>query len=300
VADSTTGSASFAIAALSVRSESWQAPSPRGAPLHPSLRHARNASRSRARKVRSRQTRNRLWIKESQGWGLSFGLPFLVSSFRSPDERSDIRGRLRGFTAAPRVSLRSPGLRRNRRKRNAGKRRVTTAASCDAARALLERARLTAFHHGSRLGEYLIPKVSFRPGFLGRGLHGRYPPSPVPVQGSTSHPGRNAGRHDAQAAREQAANPPAGTALAPMTRCASAPRPSRSEDYGVTGIGTNVKSVSPKKIRRDLPLITMSALPPGVDGAGNEPAAQTAIASFADTAEPVFTPQTRQDGRGWY
>ena len=74
----------------------------------------------------------------------------------------------------------------------------------------------------------IIPsqRLSFRPGFLGRGLHGRYPPSPVPVQGSTSHPGRNAGRHDAQAAREQPANPPAGTALAPMTRCASAPCPS--------------------------------------------------------------------------
>src|SRR5580698_6355387 len=36
-------------------------------------------------------------------------------------------------------------------------------------------------------------RLSFRPGFLGRGLHGRYPPSPVPVQGSTSRPGRNAG-----------------------------------------------------------------------------------------------------------
>jgi hypothetical protein len=50
----------------------------------------------------------------------------------------------------------------------------------------------------------IIPsqRLSFRPGFLGRGLNGRYPPSPVPVQGSTSHPGRNAGRHDAQAARE--------------------------------------------------------------------------------------------------
>jgi hypothetical protein len=74
----------------------------------------------------------------------------------------------------------------------------------------------------------IIPsqRLGFRPGFLGLGLYGRYPPSPVPVQGSTSHPGRNAGRHDAQAAREQAANPPAGTALAPMTRCASAPCPS--------------------------------------------------------------------------
>ena len=89
----------------------------------------------------------------------------------------------------------------------------------------------------------IIPsqRLSFRPGFLGRGLHGRYPPSPVPVQGCTSHPGRNAGRHDAQAAREQAANPPAGTALAPMTRCASAPCPSLERDCDVTGIGTNVK-----------------------------------------------------------
>jgi len=69
-------------------------------------------------------------------------------------------------------------------------------------------------------------RLGFRPGFLGLGLHGRYPPSPVPAQGCTSHPGRNAGRNDAQAARERTANPPAGTALAPMPRCASAPCPS--------------------------------------------------------------------------
>ena len=82
----------------------------------------------------------------------------------------------------------------------------------------------------------IIPsqRLSFRPGFLGRGLNGRYPSSPVLVQGSTSHPGHNAGRHDAQTAREQAANPPAGTALVPMTRCAFAPRPSMSEDGDVT------------------------------------------------------------------
>jgi hypothetical protein len=96
--------------------------------------------------------------------------------------------------------------------------------------------------------EGIIPsqRLSFRPGFLGRGLNGRYPPSPVPVQGSTSHPGHNAGRHDAQAAREQAANPLAGTALAPMTRCASAPCPSRSEDGDVTYTETNVN----KKVTR--------------------------------------------------
>src|ERR1700689_1341868 len=91
--------------------------------------------------------------------------------------------------------------------------------------------------------EGIIPsqRLSFRPGFLGRGLNGRYPPSPVPVQGCTPHPGHNAGRHDAQATREQTANPPAGTALAPMTRCASAPCPSMSEDCEVTVIVTYVK-----------------------------------------------------------
>ena len=80
----------------------------------------------------------------------------------------------------------------------------------------------------------IIPsqRLSFRPGFLGLGPNGRYPSSPVPVQGSTSHPGHNAGRHDAQAAREQAANPPAGTALAPMTRCASVSCPSLERGWG--------------------------------------------------------------------
>jgi hypothetical protein len=42
----------------------------------------------------------------------------------------------------------------------------------------------------------IIPsqRLGFRPGFLGRGPNGRYPPSPVPVQGCTSHPGHHAGR----------------------------------------------------------------------------------------------------------
>jgi hypothetical protein len=106
------------------------------------------------------------------------------------NERAGVGPVFRSF-----VDLRQIKTSRNkRRKRNAGKRWVATAASCDAARALLERARLTAFHHGSHLEEYFIPKVSFRPGFLGLGLNGRYPPSPVPVQGCTSHPGHNAGR----------------------------------------------------------------------------------------------------------
>jgi hypothetical protein len=57
-----------------------------------------------------------------------------------------------------------------------------------------ERARLSAFHHGSRLRDYSSRRLGFRPGFLGLGLNGRYPPSPVPVQGCTSHPGHHAGR----------------------------------------------------------------------------------------------------------
>src|SRR5580700_9761763 len=32
------------------------------------------------------------------------------------------------------------------------------------------------------------PRLGFRPGFLGRGLNGRYPPSPVPVQGAPPAP----------------------------------------------------------------------------------------------------------------
>ena len=55
-------------------------------------------------------------------------------------------------------------------------------------------ARLPAFHHGSRQRDSSSLRLGFRPGFLGRGLNGRYPPSPVPVQRRTSHPGHNAGR----------------------------------------------------------------------------------------------------------
>ena len=84
------------------------------------------------------------------------------------------------------------------------------------------RARLPAFHHGSRQRESSSLRLSLgqaswdlagaldpvrppQPGGgdlaqLKRALH---PPRPVPVQRSTSHAGRNAGRHDAQAARER-------------------------------------------------------------------------------------------------
>ena len=50
-------------------------------------------------------------------------------------KRSKIRERRSGSVAAPGFRSAQPGLRKKGRKRNAGKRRVTTAASCDAARA---------------------------------------------------------------------------------------------------------------------------------------------------------------------
>src|SRR5580704_9917368 len=115
-----------------------------------------------------------------------------------------------------------------------------TAASCDAARALLERARLTAFHHGSHLRELFHPKGSAS----GQASWDAVCTGVTRLRLSQSRehlPSRSSCREtDTQAAREQAANPPAGTALAPMTRCASAPRPSRSEDCGVTDTETYV------------------------------------------------------------
>src|SRR5580704_7921046 len=77
-------------------------------------------------------------------------------------ERSEIRERRSGSVAAPGFRFAQPGLRRKKNEgsgtpANAGS---PTAASCDAARALLERARLTAFHRGSHLRELFHPKGS--------------------------------------------------------------------------------------------------------------------------------------------
>ena len=175
----------------------------------------RDSERTRAGKIRSHQARNRSGPRKGQGWGLPFIRPF----------------RLRPIKL---------------QKINEGS---GTPANAGYHRRIL---RCGARPFGARTLDGVPPRLSpkgiipsqrlsFRPGFLGRGLHGRYPPSPVPVQGCTSHPGRNAGRHDAQAARERTANPPAGTALAPMTRCASAPCPSLERDCEVTGMETDVK-----------------------------------------------------------
>jgi hypothetical protein len=91
--------------------------------------------RSRAGKISSREARNRFGEKESQGWCLPFSLP--LRQLRQINLQEINKG---SGTPA-----------------NAG---LPTAASCDAARALLERARLSAFHHGSHLRELFHPKGS--------------------------------------------------------------------------------------------------------------------------------------------
>jgi hypothetical protein len=143
-------------------------------------------------------------------------------------ERSEIWERRFGSIAAPGFRFAQPRLRRRRRrKRNAGKRWVATAASCDAARAFLERARLTAFHHGSHPREYLIPKAQLQARLPGTWSARALPAFACPSPGMHL-PSRSYCREaDTQAARERTANPPAGTALAPTTRCASAPCPSK-------------------------------------------------------------------------
>ena len=77
------------------------------------------------------------------------------------------------------------------------------------------RARLSAFHHGSHLREYLIPKARLQARFPGtrsaRALPGFACPSP-----GMHLPSRSSCREtDTQAARERSAKPPAGTAPAP-------------------------------------------------------------------------------------
>ena len=181
---------------------SWQALRSRGASRRPSF-SARDENGARASKIRSRQTRNRFGPRKGQGWGLSFVLPLRPVSPRSSSQEQKMK-------------------EAERRQTQGNHRRILRCGARPFGARTLDGVPPRLSPKG------IIPsqRLSFRPGFLGRGLHGRYPPSPVPVQGCTSHPGHNAGRHDAQAAREQAANPPAGTALAPMTRCASAPCPS--------------------------------------------------------------------------
>ena len=104
-------------------------------------------------------------------------------------ERSEIRERRFGSTAAPGFRSAQPGLRN---KLKEAERRQTPGNN----RRIL---RCGARPFGARTPDGVPPRLSpkgiipsqrlgFRPGFLGLGLNGRYPPSPVPVQGAPPTP----------------------------------------------------------------------------------------------------------------
>src|SRR5580700_4424430 len=171
-------------------------------------------------------------------------------------ERSAIRERYRRLHRRPRITLRS--IRATKKKKNEGSGTpanagLPTAASCDAARALLERARLTAFHRGSHLRELFHPKGSASGQAswdavctgvtrLRLSQSRDAPPTPVVMPGDMmpKPPGSRLQTHPRA--------PPS------LPRRGVPPRHvlHRSENYGVTIIETIVKRSSPKKIRRGL------------------------------------------------
>jgi len=140
---------------------------------------------------------------------------------RNPADDRDALAPLPDFTSF------HPGYAGKKRKRNAGRRSVSCPARKRRAVRATERrlappsacgrARLPAFHHGSRQRDYSSLRLSFGPGFPGRGAKrcGRARQRRSQFQRSTSRAGPSAGRHDARAARERIVTPPAGTALAP-------------------------------------------------------------------------------------
>ena len=128
---------------------------------------------------------------------------------------------------------------------------VTNRRAC--ARRALNGARTSAGVPPRLSPEGIIPsqRLSFRPGFLGLGLNGRYPPSPVPVQGCTSRPGHNAGGLIPKPPGSELQIRPRAP---PSLPCRGVPPRHvlhRSEDCDVTGIGTNVKAASLKKLRSE-------------------------------------------------
>jgi hypothetical protein len=117
------------------------------------------------------------------------------------------------------------------RMRNAGRRQSSLCRAAGTAAHPAGCARLSAFHRGSCQRDYSSQRLSFRPGFSGRGrftlFAGRcYRPCLSRLQRGTSHAGHSAGRLMPKAARGEVASRSAGTALAPMARYAAEPRPS--------------------------------------------------------------------------
>ena len=164
---------------------------------------------------------------KTERWILCF--PVRFTPFAEPNtvarmERSEIRGLSIRFKAAPGLRFAPSGLRRKKEAERRQTRVLLPHPSMRLpppnvprfSREARRGARLSASHHGSRQRESSSLRLSSRPCFLGRGLNGRYPPSPVPAQGNTPRPGHSAGGLMPEAARgKECMAPPAGTALAP-------------------------------------------------------------------------------------
>src|ERR1700675_4198764 len=137
-------------------------------------------------------------IKESQGWCLPFGLPLSFA-------RSKLQDRNEGSGTPANAGHQPPHLAMRRAP-------FWSAHACRRSTAALE---------------YLNPKAQLQARLPGTWSARALPAFACPSPGMHL-PSRSSCREaDTQAAREQPAKPPAGTALAPMTRCASAPCPSR-------------------------------------------------------------------------
>jgi hypothetical protein len=145
-------------------------------------------------------------------------------------ERSDIRERSGRFNVHPGFRCAPPGLRERNKGSGtpadavfhvphaSGARVAPRIKSACADPSAVGRARLPAFHHGFRQRDSSSLRLSFRPGFLGRGLNGCYlrlsqprgaPPTPVIVPGDMMPKPPESGGDEA---------PPAGTALTPADR----------------------------------------------------------------------------------
>jgi hypothetical protein len=176
----------------------------------------------------------------------AFRLP--VPGFVARMERSEIRGGIAAGLSLPDYASLHPGYEINEGSGTPTNAGSPTAASCDAARALLERARLSAFHRGSHLREYLIPKARLQARLPGTWSERALPAFACPSPGMHLPPRSSCRGADTQAAREQPAKPPAGTALAPMPRCAAAPRPSHERGWSCNWNGDGCQGVVAEKV----------------------------------------------------
>jgi len=176
---------------------------------------------------------------------------------------SESRDRSTGTNADPGFHFRlrgsaevQSGLRRRRkkRKRNAG-RRICFMSRTQAARGsrhgkgglrrppAVGRARLPAFHHGSRQRDLRHPRRSSGQASWDAAVWA-LPTIACPSPGSTSRPARNAGRLMPEPPGSGLQDRPRAPHSPPMARCASGPRPSRARlirGCNVTETGTDVK-----------------------------------------------------------